>query len=113
MHPIKGTNILLGGMIAAKPVPHPQKPEIRIQPLRKQKPAAFDPGSYISTEHEQVQPHVSSAYKAYTTMWSPIMESQNYQDAINDPIYGMEWELAMKEEYHESLTKNGTCELVE
>ena len=37
------------------------------------------------------------------------MEPQNYQDAINDPIYGKEWELAIKEE----LMKNGACEPVE
>jgi len=40
------------------------------------------------------------------------MEPQNYQDAINDPIYGKEWELAIKEEY-DSLMKNSVCEPVE
>ena len=52
------------------------------------------------------------AYKMDTTIWSDISEPQNYQDAINDPIYGTGWELAIKEEY-ESLMKNGAWELVE
>ena len=47
-----------------------------------------------------------------TTIWSEIAEPQRYQDAINDPIYGKEWELAIKEEF-ESLMKNGAWELVE
>ena len=47
-----------------------------------------------------------------TTIWSEITEPQNYQDVINDPIYGKEWELAIKEEY-DSLMKNGMWELAE
>ena len=31
----------------------------------------------------------------------------NYQDAVNHPLYGKEWELAIQEEY-ESLMENGT-----
>ena len=45
-------------------------------------------------------------------MWSEIAEPQNYQDAIDDPVYGKEWRLAIEEEY-ESLMKNGAWELVE
>jgi len=44
-------------------------------------------------------------------MTLPI-EPQSYEETINDPIYGKEWELAIKEEY-DSLMKNGAWELVE
>lgn len=44
-------------------------------------------------------------------MTLPI-EPQGYEEAINDPIYGKEWELAIKEEY-DLLIKNGSWELAE
>ena len=47
-----------------------------------------------------------------TTMWSESSEPRNYQEAVNHPLYGKEWEFAISEEY-ESLMKNGTWELVE
>jgi hypothetical protein len=40
------------------------------------------------------------------------MEPRTYVEAVNHPLYGKEWELAIKEEY-DSLMKNGTWELVE
>ena len=47
-------------------------------------------------------------------MWSQSaeVEPQSYEEAVNHPIYGKEWELAIKGEY-ESLMKNGAWELVE
>jgi len=47
-----------------------------------------------------------------TTMWTESMEPRNYQEAVSHPLYGKEWELAIREEY-ESLMKNGAWELVE
>jgi len=45
-------------------------------------------------------------------MQSKITGPQNYQNAINDPIYWKEWELAIKKEY-DSLMKNDRWESVE
>ena len=47
-----------------------------------------------------------------TTMWSESAEPRTYTEAVNHPLYGKEWELAIKEEY-DSLMKNGAWELVE
>jgi hypothetical protein len=47
-----------------------------------------------------------------TTMWSESTEPRNYREAINHPLYGKKWELAIREEY-ESLMKNGAWGLVE
>lgn len=47
-----------------------------------------------------------------TTMWLESTEPRNYQEAVNHPLYGKEWELAIREEYN-SLMKNGAWELVE
>lgn len=40
------------------------------------------------------------------------IEPQRYEEAINNPIYGKEWKLAIKKEYN-SLMKNGAWELVD
>ena len=88
-------------------LPDPKLPRTT-QRARKPKPEPFDPSKYVSAEHEaKAQSHV--AFKADMTL--PI-EPQSYGEAINDPIYGKEWELAIKEEY-DSLMKNGSWELTE
>src|SRR5205814_3873823 len=77
----------------ASPQPRSTDPEPKAQRVRKA-PKKFDPGSYVSAEHEaQSQSHVSYAYKADTTMWSESaanIEPQSYEEAINHPVYGKE-----------------------
>ena len=75
--------------------------EVRLPPRRRAPPARYEP-----EEWTRYAAHMS------TTMWSESMEPQNYQEAINHPLYKKEWELAIKEEY-ESLMSNGAWELVE
>jgi len=93
--------------------PDPKLPRTT-QHVRKPQPEPFDPSKYVSAEHEaKAQSHV--AFKADTTMWSKSAaetEPRNYDEAVNHPVYGQEWKLAIKEEY-ESLMKNGTWELTE
>ena len=99
--------------VSSQPQPKPAGPEPRTQRVRKAAPAPFDPGSYISAQHEaQSQSHV--AYKADTTMWneSASIEPQSYEEAVNHPVYGKEWTAAIQEEY-DSLIKNGAWELVD
>jgi len=43
-----------------------------------------------------------------TTMWSESAEPRTYTEAVNHPLNGKEWELAIKEEY-DSLMRNGAC----
>jgi transposase InsO family protein len=92
--------------------PQSTDPEPRDQRIRKA-PQRLDPGTYVSAQHEsQTQSHV--AWKADTTMWneSAAIEPQNYEDAVNHPLYGKEWTAAIQEEY-DSLMKNGAWELVD
>jgi transposase InsO family protein len=83
------------------------QPSPRTQRIRKPKGAPFDPSSYVSAEHEaRAQSHI-----AFKTEMLPI-EPRDYEEVVNDPTYGKEWELAIKEEY-DSLMKNGAWELVQ
>jgi Reverse transcriptase (RNA-dependent DNA polymerase) len=94
------------------PSPQPQQPDIAPRAQRTHKaPEKFDPGSYISAQHES---QASIAYKADTTMWNEAasIEPQSYEEAINHPVYGKEWTVAIQEEY-DSLMRNGAWELVE
>ena len=69
--------------------PKDSDPEIRTQHVRSQNlcPSIQDHISLPKTKKAQLQSHISYAYKTNTMMWSEFAEPQNYQDAINDPIY--------------------------
>jgi len=110
--------------VSAPSSPKDPEPAIPAQRIRKPKPAPFDPGSYVSTKHDEaakieaakrkVQSHVSYAFKTTTTIWSESaqIDLQSYEEAVNHPVYAKEWKVAIQEEY-ESLMKNGAWDLVE
>jgi len=72
--------------------------EPRLPPRRRAPPVRYESEEW--TRRTRHSAHMS------TTMWSESAEPRNYQEAINHPLYGKEWELAIKEEY-DSLMKNG------
>jgi len=80
--------------------PFPVEPRIRKPPKR------FDEEEYNKQGKRVPQAHLSMI------MWSEFIEPQTYDEAVNHPTYGKEWELAIKEEY-DSMIKNGAWELVE
>jgi hypothetical protein len=97
----------------SSPLPQQVESESRPQCIRKPPPQPFDPGTYVSAQHEsQTQSHV--AWKADTTMWneSATIEPHSYEEAVNHPLYSKEWTAVIQEEY-DSLMKNGAWELVD
>ena len=82
--------------------PRVQQPqmEARLPPRRRAPPVRYESEAW--TSHAALM----------TTTASDSMEPRSYQEAVNHPLYGKEWEFAIKEEY-DSLMKNGAWELVE
>jgi len=74
--------------------------ETRLPPRRRAPPVRYESEAW--TTHAALT----------TAIVSDSMEPSSYQEAVNHPLYGKEWELAIREEY-ESLMKNGAWELVE
>jgi len=103
-----------GGTTRTSSFPSRSEPDVRTSGRATRRPKKFDPTNYkgINQRNDSDsdgEAHMSYAYIAETGLWT---DPASYEEAINYPIYGKEWELAIKDEY-ESLMKNGAWELVE